>query len=356
MHHCGRGATAEQRLLEGHVSRDLYEVLGVSRTASTSEIKKAYRRLARKYHPDVNPGNTEAEQKFKEIQDAYAVLSDKEKRKQYDMFGTVEGGPNPFRQGPGSPGWGDMGGVKVEFGNGGVGGFQDLGDIFSEFFGGGRAARQPRPRRGANQEISVEIDFVEAVRGTAITLPVQRQVACQQCGGSGRVDRRRCPACKGAGVVISTERLRVKIPEGVDTQSKVRVAGKGAQGTMGGGSGDLFVVIKVRPHAFFKREGDNILTTVPITFAEAYRGGEIEVGTIHGPVRTKVPAGTNSGRVFRLRGKGVRNMKTRAYGDHHYEVEIVVPQVMSPAGQEVARRAAELYSENPRTKLPKGLD
>ncbi len=344
--------------VEAALARDYYEVLGVERTAGASEIKKAYRKLARKHHPDINPGNTQAEQRFKEIQEAYAVLSSPEKRKQYDTFGHVDGaggaGFDPFRQQQAA--WGDRGGVRIDFGDlGGGSGYQDLGDIFSELFGGSRAAQRTQARQGANQEVSVEIDFIEAVQGTTVPLPVQRQLGCTQCGSSGRLNSRRCPACHGSGAVISTERLRVKIPEGVDEGNRVRVAGKGAEGRNGGRPGDLFVKVKVRAHQFFKREGDSILTTVPVTFAEAYRGAEIEVGTIHGPVRAKVPAGTDSGRTFRLRGKGVRNMKTRAHGDHLYTITIVVPKVLSPAGQETAKRVAELYAENPRNRLPRGI-
>jgi molecular chaperone DnaJ len=335
-------------------------VLGIDRSASPAEIKKAYRKLARKYHPDVNPDNAEAEQKFKEIQEAYAVLSDADKRKQYDTYGSVDEIPDmgfdPFRQASSS--WRDAGGVRVEFGDfaRGTGGFQDLGDIFGELFGRGRTSRaQRQPRRGANQEVEVEIAFVDAVRGTAVTIPIQRQVGCTSCDRRGAVDGRSCPSCHGAGVLISTERLRVKIPEGVGDGQKVRVAGKGAEGRAGGTAGDLFVRVRVSPDGFFERDGDDIRTTVPVTFSEAYRGGEIEVGTVHGPVRAKVPPGTNSGRTFRLRGKGVRNTKTRAYGDHLYTVQIVVPKVVSPAGEDVARSVAELYQTNPRKDLPTGL-
>ena len=344
---------------EANVATDYYKTLGVSRSADAAEIKKAYRKLARKFHPDVNPGNDEAEQKFKEIQEAYAVLSDSKRKKQYDTFGTVDGDPtvdfDPFRRARGRAGGGPGGGgFRVDFD--GVGGFQDLGDIFSQFFGGGGPTRsRPAPRRGPDQELAVEVSFSEAVQGTTVSLPVQRQLQCSQCGGTGRVQRGACPSCHGAGTVISTERLRVKIPEGVADGNRIRVAGKGAEGVRGGAPGDLFVRVSVRPHGFFEREGDNIHTTVPITFSEAYLGGEVEVGTVHGPVRAKDPAGTNSGRTFRLRGKGVRNTKTRAHGDHLYTVEIVVPRVVSPAGEESAKRVGELYHGNPRETLPRSL-
>ena len=345
----------------GVVSGDYYKTLGVGRKATAAEIKKAYRKLARKYHPDVNPDNPDAEQRFKEIQEAYAVLSDDDRRKQYDTFGSVEGGPgagfDPFRQASSS--WRDAGGFRVDFGDRGTagGGFQDLGDLFGEFFGGrGRAAAAGRrPQRGTDQVVEIEINFGDAVGGTSVTIPVQRQVRCATCGGSGNTEQRVCPSCHGGGILISTERLRVKIPEGVADGQRVRVAGKGAEGRGGGKPGDLFVRVHVRPDVFFKREGDNIHTTIPLTFPEAYRGAEIEIGTVHGPVRAKVPAGTNSGRTFRLRGKGVRNTKTRAYGDHLYTVHIVVPKVMSPAGEETARSVAELYQANPRDGLPTGL-
>ncbi len=339
---------------------DYYNILGIDRSADGAEIKKAYRKLARKFHPDVNPDNPDAEKKFKEIQEAYSVLSDADKRKQYDTFGRVEGGADPgfdpFRQSSSS--WRDAGGFRVDFGQGGsgAGGFQDLGDLFGDLFGGRRStASRRRPQKGGDHELEVEIGFADAIRGTSVTIPVQRQIRCTECGGNGNTGGRMCPSCHGSGVLVSTERLRVKIPEGVADGQRVRVPGKGAEGLNGGKPGDLFVRARVRSDRFFKRDGDDIHTTVPVTFTEAYRGSEIEIGTIHGPVRAKVPPGTNSGQTFRLRGKGAKNTKTRAYGDHLYTVQIVVPKVMSPAGEKTARAVADLYQNNPRDKLPTEL-
>ena len=342
------------------MTTDYYQVLGVSRDAEPAEIKKAYRKLARKYHPDVNPGNADAEGRFKEIQEAYAVLSDTEKRAQFDRFGRVDGDFGPdvggFRHTGGRRSWTD-GTVHVEFGDrpGGFGGFRDLGDLFGDFLGGRGARQRPRPTRGAVIQAAIEIDFADAVRGTSVTLPVPRQVQCQECHGEGTSGGGMCPSCHGRGSVSSTERLRVKIPEGIDNGKKVRVAGKGSEGRLGGGTGDLIVTVSVRAHPVFRRDGDDVRTTDPITFPEAYRGPEIEVGTVHGPVRAQVPPGTNSGRTFRLRGKGVRNARTRAYGDHLYTVEIVVPKVVSPAGEDVARRVTELYDADARSGLPREL-
>ena len=338
------------------MATDYYQLIGVKRDAAPGEIKKAYRKLARKFHPDVNPGNPEAEARFKQIQEAYSVLSDTEKREQYDRFGSVdpsEAGFDPFGGAAGGRGGG---GVHVDFGDlGGAGGFQDLGDIFGSIFGGAGRRRPAGPAKGEDLLVQVEVNFSDAMKGASVTLPVQRKIGCAQCGGSGIQGSARCSSCRGSGTVVSTERLKVRIPEGISDGRKIRIAGKGTEGLRGGPVGDLFVRVSVREDPFFKRDGDDIRTTVPITFSEAYRGGEVVIGTIHGPVRAKVPAGTNSGRTFRLRGKGAKNMKTRAFGDHLYTVEIVVPKVQSPAGEDAARRVGELYGEDPRQGLPIGI-
>jgi len=324
--------------------RDLYEVLGVSRQAGAEEIKKAYRRLARRHHPDVNPGSAEAERRFKEIQEAYAVLSDPDKRRQYDQFGTVDEAEIARRWQARRPTGGRGGGFTFRD----LGGVGDLGELFGELFGGfgRRTAAGPAPAA----EATVEIDLAGAVRGTSVVVPVRRQVTCPQCGGSGTGGSGPCGRCGGAGALVQTDRVRVKIPAGIGDGDRVRATVGGRPG------GEVAVVVRVRPDRFFERRGDDIHTVVPVTFPEAYLGAEIEVGTIHGPVRAKIPAGTQSGQKFRLRGKGVRNVRTGVNGDHVYTVQVVVPRVVSPAGREAARRAGELYSADPRAGLPRSLD
>lgn len=324
--------------------QDLYKVLGVARDATPDEIKKAYRKLARRYHPDVNPGNAEAEKRFKDIQEAYGVLSDKEKRAQYDTFGTVDG-PAQGRRAQGGGGGGPF--HRVEFR--GFDSFGDLGDLFGNIFGGfgGRAERRaPRP---APVEARVELDLAQAVEGATVVVPLRREVACPACSGTGVEGQSRCSRCAGSGVLLHTDRLRVKIPPGVKDGDRVRAA------AAGDGHADASVVVKVRPHRYFERRGDDIHTQVPITFAEAYLGAEIEIGTLSGPVRVKIPPGTQSGQKFRLRGKGVRNVRTGVPGDHYYTVQVTVPKVVSPAGKDAVRRLADLYTDDPRKGLPRSL-
>ena len=323
---------------------DFYELLGVARTASKEEIKKAYRKLARRYHPDVNKQNPDAAKRFREIQEAYSVLSDAKKRRQYDQFGTVDDAMPPPRQGRTR----GPDGAGADFRH--FGGFTDLGDIFGDLFGGGFGRSAPRPEPPL--EVAVELDFGQAVKGTSVVVPVRREVPCSRCNGDGTVDGKVCPRCHGSGLLVHTERLRVKLPAGVGDGDRVRASLKD------GSRHDVAVVVQVRPHPYFERRGDDIHTVIPVTFSEAYLGAEVEVGTVHGPVRAKIPPGTQSGQRFRLRGKGVRNVRTGVNGDHYYTVQVSVPRVVSPTGRDVARRLAELYGagNDPRAGLPRSLD
>ena len=322
---------------------DLYEVLGVERGAAKEEIKKAYRKLARRYHPDVNKQNPDAAKRFREIQEAYAVLSDEKKRRQYDQFGTVDDAAEQARR---RPAWRQE---PAGFDFRQVGGFADLGDIFGDLFGGfGRAAA----RAEAPLEAAVELDLGQAVRGASVVVPVRREEPCDKCGGEGTVRGKTCPRCHGSGVLVQTDRLRVKLPPGVGDGDRVRASLKD------GSKREVAVVVRVHPHAYFERRGDDIHTVVPITFNEAYLGAEVEIGTVHGPVRAKIPPGTQSGQRFRLRGKGVRNVRTGVNGDHYYTVQVTIPRVVSPSGRDVARRVNELYGAgaDPRAGMPRSLD
>ena len=323
---------------------DLYELLGVPRTATPEEIKKAYRKLARRYHPDVNPSNPNAEKRFREIQESYAVLSDTDKRAQYDQFGTVDEAEMAFRRAQAA-----RREPRRQAGPryGAFGGFADLGDLFGDLFRGmGPAAHPP----GAPAEAEVELDFAAAVRGTSVVVAARREAACDACGGAGSLEDTTCSRCHGSGRLVHTERLRVRIPAGIGDGDRVHA------GSRSGGAHDVWVRVRVLPHPFFERKGDDIHTVIPLTVAEAYAGGDIEVGTIHGPVLAKIPAGTQGGQRFRLRGKGVRNVRTGVNGDHYYTVQVMVPRMVSPAGREAARRLGELYGGNVRSTLPRGLD
>lgn len=304
--------------------KDYYEILGVKKTATEEEIKKAYRTLAKKYHPDRNKGNKEAENKFKEISEAYAVLSDKEKREQYDRLGreafAFGGGPNPFAGFDFSQFTG--GGRRARGGRrGGAGGFTD---IFSDLFGEGGIGFEEMPMRGTDINAELTIGFREAVLGSTMDLNVN--------GGH----------------------IKVKIPEGVADGQTIRVRGKGAPGSMGGQAGDLNVLVHVRSHPFFERRGDDIYIDLPITVGEAVNGAEIEVPTIRGPVRAKIPPGTQGGQTFRLSGKGVKK-KAGGYGDEYYSVQIVLPRKYSPDVADCVKKLESQYGENPRANLKSSL-
>jgi molecular chaperone DnaJ len=368
--------------------KDLYKTLGVSRTASADEIKKAYRKLARKHHPDVNPGSRDAENRFKDISEAYDILGDPQKRKLYDEFGMagVQSGFNaeaarehrdrasqPWSRGPGGPGEG-------------FGGYTRFEDIFGDIFGeaGGTRGRH----RGGDMESELEIDFLDAVRGAATTISLQRpdecsvcagqgvapgsgrdcpdcggrgQVSvkgpvnftrtCPRCGGHGRVDLRPCAQCGGSGQVVRSERLNVHIPAGVETGSRIRVAGKGGAGSGGAGGGDLYIRVRVRPHPLLERKGDDLYLDVPITVSEAILGGSITVPTPEKTVQVQVPAGSQSGRLLRVRGHGVRHLKGSGNGDLYLRLMVQVPDQVDDNVRAAANQLRSGYRRNPREDL-----
>jgi len=369
--------------------RDLYKVLGVDRKASQDEIKKAYRKLARQYHPDKNPDDKSAETKFKEISAAYDVLGDPEKRKQYDrgglgaFFGGGQGGPGSggFAGGFDAGGLGDI--LRDLFGGGGGGGGAPGG-------GFGRGQRAPRPDRGRDLESEVSIGFDQAIHGVQVPLSVQvsqmcatchgtgakpgtsprtcprcngRGVEsqgqglfsisqpCSQCHGSGTIIEEPCPTCHGSGANRTLKKYRVNIPAGVKDGSRVRLAGKGEPGRNGGQAGDLYVITRVAPSKIFTRKGDNVEVEVPLTIPEAIRGAEVEVPTLDGRKKLRVPGGTRHGTVQRLRGEGPPKLGAKGRGDIHYRFVIDVPEKLSKEQSEAVDKLSEVMNGNPRARL-----
>ncbi|MDP2673921.1 MAG: DnaJ C-terminal domain-containing protein [Dehalococcoidia bacterium] len=323
------------------MAHDFYDVLGVSRSASDKEVKQAFRRLARKYHPDVNPGDARAEERFKEINRAYEVLSDADKRKKYDRYGERWEQAEAFDQARRAGGAG--GAFTQTF---------DLGDLFGlgrggpfegvfEAFTGRRG-----PMRGQNVEYSAEVTLEEAFQGTTRLLDLQSEAACATCGGSGQIAGAVCHVCEGTGAVVRPKRVEVKIPVGVQDGSRVRIAGEGRTGPAGGPRGDLYVVVRVRPHSRFERRGADLITEAGVALEDAVLGGEVEVQTLSGKrVALKLPPLTQNGRVFRLAGQGMPRLdekrKNKGRGDLLVRVRVVLPESLSARERELFERLRE---------------
>ncbi len=380
--------------------KDYYQILGVKKDAKADEIKKAYRKLARKFHPDVNPNNKTAEEKFKEIQEAYDVLSDEKKRKVFDRFGYYADNldlNSPYATGAASSSGGaggfDFSGFDFEPGGSG-GSSSSFRDIFSDLFSGGGAKREPEPprampKKGRDIEMPLALSFEEAVTGLTTNITVNRSeqcsrcqgagdtggpvVVCPTCKGTGQVQRsggrlqfsqtcpdcegtgrRRqpCSLCNGKGVTPKTEQVKIRIPAGVDTGSRVRIPKKGEGGRLGAPPGDLFILTNVGKHRYFTRKGDNIYVTVPITVPEAALGAKIEVPTVEGKAQLKIPSGTESGQKFRLRERGFPSLRSpNLRGDQFIEVKISLPRVISEETKELLRQFEKANAENPRRAM-----
>ena len=360
--------------------RDYYEVLGVNKNATDEELKKAYRQLAKKYHPDANPDNPkEAEAKFKEVSEAYEVLSDKQKRTMYDQFG--HNGPQGF-------GGGNPGGGYYSYSTSGFEGFGGFEDIFSSFFGGGRSQRQNpnRPTRGADLRYNMDITFEEAYLGVekefvvtkydecttchgskakpgtnvekerqnvTILMGMQMQTTkiCPHCHGEGKIIKEPCPECKGKGKIRKQVKLKVKIPAGIADNQMVVLEGQGEPGTHGGPKGDLYVVVRVKKHSIFTREGDHVLCDIPITFTQATLGAEIEVPMVDGKTeKYRIPEGTQTGTKFTIRGKGFQNRSRSWNGDYIFTVNVQTPKKLTLEQRELLTKLALTMNEQPPIK------
>jgi DnaJ-class molecular chaperone len=331
--------------------RDYYEVLGLNRNATESEIRSAYRKLARKYHPDVNPKDKSAEEKFKEVNEAYEVLSDAEKRKRYDELGPNWKSGQEFRP---PPGWQDVEFGDV-FGGGSPGGFSDF---FETLFGGRRGTGRARAgpgftMRGSDIEAEIELMLEEAHRGAARSISLQRTEACPDCRGTGSKDGTTpCPTCRGAGAVARPKTLTVTIPAGVRDGSVIRLAGQGQAGAGGGAAGDLFLRVRVQPHRLFDLTGtDDVQVELPVTPWEAALGAKVSVPTLEGPVEVTIPAGTQGGQRLRLRGQGL-NRRGGGRGDQYAKLKIVNPPRLTPNERELFERLRNESRFNARELMP----
>jgi molecular chaperone DnaJ len=308
--------------------KDYYKILGIKRDASEQEIKKTYRKLARQYHPDVNPGDKSAEARFKEINEAFEVLSDKEKRQKYDKYGDQWQYADQFEKAGAA---GGQRGTRWNFNQGGGQGVHfeegDLESLFGNLFGGrsGGFSRRPRSRRGRDLEYPVEVTLEEAFHGTNRVLSMENPQPCASCGGTGMIQNVPCSVCRGTGVISGAKRIEVKIPAGVKDGSRVRIAGKGEAGSGGGASGDLYLVTSVRPHRQFERKGDDLHTEVEVPLTLAALGGEVQVPTLKGKLALKIPAETQNGRVFRLSGQGMPHPGKSTRGDLLAKVKVMLP-------------------------------
>ncbi|MEN6313083.1 MAG: molecular chaperone DnaJ [Clostridiaceae bacterium] len=357
--------------------RDFYEVLGVDKNASDADIKKAYRKLAKQYHPDMNPDDKTAEAKFKEVNEAYEILSDSQKRSRYDQFGHAGVDPNGF------------GGAGAGFGDFDFGG---IGDIFETFFGGSGFGRSSRsrsgPQKGADLKHSVEVTFEQAAFGIEKEININRHeacsschgsgakagsspVTCKQCNGTGQVQYKQstpfgqfvnvktcdvchgegkvitnpCPACSGKGTIRKTVKINLNIPAGIDDGQTMSLRGEGDPGSRGGPAGDLFVTINVKPHAIFKRQGNDVVCEMPITFVQAALGAELEVPTLDGTVKYNLPEGTQTGSIFRLKGKGIPYLRGNGRGDQYVKVEIDVPKKLNEKQKAILKEFADISGD-----------
>jgi molecular chaperone DnaJ len=332
------------KIVRDMAGKDYYQILGVNRTASDKEIKQAYRRLARKHHPDLNPNDKSAEARFKEINAAYQVLSDPEKRKKYDQFGDQWEYADQFTRSGGQER------VRWDFGRGGTtfqsGEPTDFGDVFSSLFGDFGAGSRVRrgPQRGQDLESTIEASLEEAYHGSTRVIQLQTEEPCTACGGTGKVGNRVCTICNGAGRKISPKRLEVKIPAGVRDGSRIRIAGEGGPGRAGGNKGDLYLVVTVLPHNLFERKGDDLYTEVSVPLATAMLGGEVVLPTLNGNLSLKIPPETQNGKVFRLAGKGMPRLGNGRYGNMFAKAKVVLPTNLTEEERKLFERLRSLRS------------